>query len=61
MLLPGHPWVISKMSAHSVGFARFDFLDPDPDPQKYVDPRIPIQGQNINQKLQKKTFLLSKP
>ena len=35
-----------------------DLLDPqhfgflDPDTQKYAEPRIRIQGQNINQKLQ---------
>ena len=38
----------------------FGFLDPDPDPdpQKYADPRIRIQGANINQKLQQKKFTL---
>ena len=28
------------------------------DPQKYADPRIRIQDQNINQKLQQKILLL---
>ena len=45
--------------------SKLDPLDPqdfgllDPDPQKYADPQIRIQGQNINKKLQKK-ILISK-
>ena len=37
----------------------FGFLDPDP--QKYADPRIRIQGVKNNQKLKTKKCLLSKP
>ena len=34
--------------------------DPDPEPKKYADPRIRIQGQNIKQKLQqqKKSYTI---
>ena len=35
----------------------FGFLDPDPDPQKYSDPRIRIQGAKYQPKLQKKCTL----
>ena len=45
----------------SIGSARFGFLDPDPDPQKYADPRIQIQGKKYQPKTAKKTFLLLKP
>ena len=37
----------------------FGFLDPDP--QKYADPRIRIQGGKYQPKTAKKTFLLLKP
>ena len=37
----------------------FGFLDPDP--QKYADPRIRIQGVKFQPKTAKKTFLLLKP
>ena len=37
----------------------FGFLDPDP--QKYADPRIRIQGVKYQPKTTKKTFLLLKP
>jgi len=37
----------------------FGFLDPDP--QKYADPRIRIQGVKYQPKTAKKTFLLLKP
>ena len=37
----------------------FGFLDPIP--QKYAIHRSRCKGLNINQKLQKKTFLLSNP
>jgi len=33
----------------------------DPDPQKYADPRIWIQGVKYQPKTAKKTFLLLKP
>ena len=39
----------------------FGFLDPDPDPQKYADPRIRIQGAKYQPKTAKKKILLSKP
>ena len=32
----------------------FGFLDPNPDPQKYADPRIRILGVKYHKKLQKK-------
>ena len=38
----------------------FGFLDPDPDQQKYGDPRIRIQGAKYQQNPAKKN-LLSKP
>jgi len=37
----------------------FGFLDPDP--QKYADPRIRIQGGKHQPKTEKKTFLLLNP
>ena len=41
----------------------FGFLDPDPEPnpQKYVDPRIRIQGAKYQPKTEEKKILLSKP
>ena len=38
----------------------FGLLDPDPDPQKYADPRIRIQGAKYQPKTAQKN-LLSKP
>ena len=37
------------LGSGSVGSARF-WLDPDPDLQKYVDPRIRIQGEKYQPK-----------
>ena len=37
------------------------FSDLDPDPKKYVDPRIRIQGGKYQPKTAKKTSLLLKP
>jgi len=37
----------------------FGFLDPDP--QKYADPRIRIQGVKYQPKTAKKSFLLQNP
>jgi len=39
----------------------FGFLDPDPDPQKYADPRNRIQGVKYQPKIAKITLLLLKP
>ena len=39
----------------------FGFLDPNPDPQKYIDPGIRIQGGKKQPKTAKKNFLFSKP
>jgi len=36
----------------------FGFLDPDPDPKKYADPRIRIQGVKYKPKTAKNIFLL---
>ena len=46
-----------ESGSESVGSARCWH----PDPQKYADPRIRIQGAKYQQKLHEKPFLFSKP
>ena len=38
-----------------------DFRFQDPDPKKYANPRIRIQGEKYQLSTWKKTFILSKP
>ena len=38
-----------------------DFGFPDPDPQKYVNPQIQIEGEKYQLKTAKTNFVISKP